>query len=56
MNMQTCYVPKQGNETFYRTQMDKFRILSLTQYGRVLFMDGDVMPTGNLDCLFELSE
>jgi hypothetical protein len=28
----------------------------LTQYRRVLFFDGDVMPTGNLDYLFELSD
>jgi hypothetical protein len=37
-------------------QLNKFRILSLTEYRRVLFMDADVMPISNLDYLFELSE
>jgi alpha-N-acetylglucosamine transferase len=36
--------------------LDKFRVLGLTEYRRVLFMDGDVMPTENLDYLFELSD
>lgn len=51
------YIPQQttGRQSFYRTQLDKFRILGLTQYERILFMDGDVMPLGNLDLLFELS-
>ena len=51
------YIPQQrfGQESFYRTQLDKFRILGLTQYQRILFMDGDVMPIANLDYLFELS-
>lgn len=51
------YIPQQftGQQSFYRTQLDKFRILGLTQYERVLFMDGDVLPVGNLDLLFELS-
>ena len=51
------YIPQQttGQQSFYRTQLDKFRILGLTQYERILFMDGDVMPLGNLDLLFELS-
>lgn len=51
------YIPKQsqGLESFYRTQLDKFRILGLTQYQRILFMDGDVLPLANLDYLFEMS-
>ncbi len=51
------YIPQQttGRQSFYRTQLDKFRILGLTQYERILFMDGDVLPLGNLDLLFELS-
>jgi alpha-N-acetylglucosamine transferase len=38
-----------GRETFYRTQLDKFRILGLQQYEKVLFLDGDIMPLCNLD-------
>jgi hypothetical protein len=51
------YIPQQaaGIESFYRTQLDKFRILGLTQYKRILFLDGDVMPLANLDYLFDFS-
>lgn len=43
------------NEDFCQAQMLKFHILHLTDYQRVLFLDGDVMPLCNLDYLFELS-
>jgi hypothetical protein len=51
------YIPQQtaGQQSFYRTQLDKFRILGFQQYKRIMFLDGDVMPTANLDYLFELS-
>lgn len=49
------YIPKSDLESFYDTVMNKFRILTLVQYHRVLLMDGDVMPIGNLDYLFEMS-
>jgi lipopolysaccharide biosynthesis glycosyltransferase len=49
------YIAKASNESFYRTMLDKFRILSLTEYDRVLFMDGDVMARGSLDYLYHLS-
>jgi hypothetical protein len=39
----------------YRTMLDKFRILSLTECNRVLFMDGDVMARGSFDYLYHLS-
>jgi len=57
MGVHVFAIPSQasGMESFYRTQLDKFRIPSLTQYERVLFMDGDVMPLANLDYLFEMS-
>jgi hypothetical protein len=56
MNIKFRYIPKSKIENFFKTMLDKFRVLGLTQYRRVLFMDGDVMPTGNLDYLFELSD
>jgi hypothetical protein len=56
MNIKFRYIPKSKVENFFKTMLDKFRVLGLTQYRRVLFMDGDVMPTGNLDYLFELSD
>lgn len=43
-------------EDFYEAMFHKFEILSLTEYRRVLFLDGDVMPMGNLDYLFHLSD
>lgn len=41
--------------SFTDTVMNKFRILTLTQYTRVMFLDADVMPLGNLDYLFQFS-
>jgi hypothetical protein len=56
MNIKFRYIPKSKIENFFKTMLDKFRVLGLTEYRRVLFMDSDVMPTGNLDYLFELSD
>lgn len=51
------YLPKpQFALTFYEMQLQKFRILELFQYRRVLFMDADVIPLCNLDYLFYLSD
>ena len=53
------YIPKLApymQEVFYTLMLEKFRILTLTDYSRVLYMDGDVIPTCNLDYLFDLSE
>ena len=56
MGVRIQYIPKSASENFVEIQLEKFRILSLTEYKRVLFMDGDVMPIGNLDYIFQLSE
>lgn len=53
------YIPKMAapvHEVFYSLVKEKFRILNLTEYSRVLFLDADIMPVCNLDYLFELSE
>ena len=50
------YIPQSQHESFYETVLNKFHILELTEYRRVLLMDGDVMPLSNLDYLFELSD
>ena len=55
MNIYAKYIPKTAEESFYRTMLDKFHILGLVQYERVLFMDGDILARGNLDYLFDLS-
>ena len=53
------YIPKfasEVHENFYTLMMEKFRILDLTEYSRVLFLDSDIMPLCSLDYLFDLSE
>ena len=55
MAIQVRYIPKAKDESFYRIMLDKFRVLGLIDYDRVIFMDGDVMAVGNLDYIFELS-
>jgi hypothetical protein len=52
------YIPQNDleSDSMYDAVMNKFRILSFTQYRRVLMMDGDVMPIGNLDYLFYMSD
>jgi len=50
------YMPKSEHESFYDTVIAKFQILAWTEYKRVILMDADVMPVGNLDFLFLLSE
>lgn len=55
MEVIIVYIPKSQHQGFYEITLEKFRILDLIQYDRVLFMDADVMPLGNLDYLMELS-
>lgn len=57
--VKVVYIPKLApymQDVFYTLMLEKFRILTLTEYSRVLYMDGDVIPTCNLDYLFDLSE
>lgn len=56
MGIKLYYIERSEHESFYETVMNKFRILQLTQYRRVLLLDGDVMPVSNLDYLFHLSD
>ncbi|GKY90655.1 hypothetical protein MPSEU_000038900 [Mayamaea pseudoterrestris] len=55
MNVRIRYIPPSPLESFFDTVINKFKILQLTEYKRVLLMDGDVMPMGNMDYLFDLS-
>jgi hypothetical protein len=53
------YLPKfaaKVHEQFYGLVMEKFRVLEMTEYSRVLFLDSDIMPLCSLDYIFELSE
>ncbi len=50
------YLTKPTMDNFYNAVMEKFRILELDEYARVLFLDGDLMPYCNLDYLFQLTD
>jgi hypothetical protein len=57
-NIRVLYLPKYANpkfEKFYNLMMEKFRILSLTEYDRVTYVDFDVLPKCNLDYVMEMS-
>ena len=59
MDIKVHYLPKflsKDSETFYAVVMEKFRVLELLEYSRVLFLDGDIMPWCSLDYMFEMSE
>jgi hypothetical protein len=56
LGVRVLYLPKSELESFYETVLNKFCILGLTEYRRVLLLDGDVMPVANLDYLFALSD
>jgi hypothetical protein len=62
MHIQVQYIPHSspaGNNSttaeFYNVMMEKFRILNLTQYERVTYLDADVLLRGSLDYIMELS-
>ena len=58
MNIRVLYLPKALHytlESFYTLMMEKFRILQLEEYSRVLYLDADTLPMCNLDYLMELS-
>lgn len=54
--IQLRYLPQTKTESFIDIIMEKFRILSMTEYRRVLFLDSDLLPMGNLDYFFTLSD
>ena len=56
LNISVHYIPKYEEESFYKINLEKFRILKMTEYRRVAFMDADVIPLVNLDYLMELSD
>jgi hypothetical protein len=56
MNVSVRYIEKYRQESFDSIIMDKFRILQLTHYEKIIFCDSDVMLLESLDYLFELSD
>jgi len=55
LQIRVQYIPKSGANSRYSIMMEKFRILTHDEYKRILFLDADVLPMGNLDYVFELS-
>ena len=43
------------HESFAQLVYEKFRVLTMTEYKRVIFLDADTMPRTHLDYLFHLS-
>jgi hypothetical protein len=56
LNATPRQIPTSSNQTFHRVMLQKFRILGLSQYRRVIFFDADAIPLLNPDYLFEISE
>lgn len=52
------YLNKLQNDTltFSKLMYDKFEILNMTDYKRVMYLDADTMPLTNMDYLFHLSD
>jgi hypothetical protein len=56
MKVKIEYLEIPPAQNFYQIQFEKFRILQHTEYSRIMYMDGDVMPYCVMDYLFELSD
>lgn len=46
------YLPKLRVDNFGTASLEKFRILEMTEYERVLFLDSDILPICNMDWIF----
>lgn len=47
--------PPDHPPTFYELVMAKFHVLTMIEYSKIIFLDGDVLPLCNLDYLMALS-
>jgi len=45
----------EGYSSFAQIVYEKFRLFSMTEYKRVIFLDADIMPVRNMDYIFHLS-
>lgn len=55
VGVQIRMLDKVHNESFAQLVYEKFRVLTMTEYKRVIFMDADIMPRSHLDYIFHLS-
>jgi signal peptidase I len=58
LGVEIRYLAKEDDSgwSMYATTFNKFYIFNMTEYRRVMFLDGDLLPIGNMDYLFELSD
>ena len=56
LNVHVHYMETPETVSFDKITMEKFQLLNLTQYRRVMFLDGDALPLLNMDYLMELSD
>jgi hypothetical protein len=58
LGVEVRYLAKEDDTGYsmYATTFNKFYIFNMTEYRRVMFLDSDLLPVGNMDYLFELSD
>jgi hypothetical protein len=57
LSMRLQYLPRATSQgSFADVVLQKFQILELVEYRRVLFLDADILPLNNLDYVFQMSE
>jgi len=56
MGINIVLLEKPQHESFAQLVYDKFLTINMTDYKRVMFMDGDMIPMTNLDYYFHLSD
>eukprot|EP00563_Minutocellus_polymorphus_P019799 CAMPEP_0197726470 /NCGR_PEP_ID=MMETSP1434-20131217/16063_1 /TAXON_ID=265543 /ORGANISM="Minutocellus polymorphus, Strain CCMP3303" /LENGTH=421 /DNA_ID=CAMNT_0043312415 /DNA_START=121 /DNA_END=1386 /DNA_ORIENTATION=+ len=56
LDINVVLLDKPKKESFAQIVFDKFLTINMTDYKRVLFLDGDMVPMTNLDFYFHLSD
>ena len=56
LGVKVKHLDKPEHESFSQLMYDKFYILNMTDYKRVMYLDADTIPLTNLDYLFYLSD
>jgi len=56
LGIKVKHLQKLDFESFSNTMYDKFHVLNMTGYKRVIFLDADTIPLPNLDYYFHLSD
>jgi hypothetical protein len=56
LEVRVKHLEKRKHESFSQLMYDKFNILNMVEYKRVMFLDADTLPLTNLDYFFHLSD